>query len=122
MKKVFMMLVMLFTMSAYSYAEDTNTDEVNTIQKYNVNVNMKRLGTYLELSSDQMDGMESVEIELHNDLMFAAIESTDENRNVITKNAIDKHIKHVHYILNGEQYNKYLRVLNVTLHNRGILK
>ena len=122
MKKVILMLVMLFTVGIYSYGEDTNSNEVNNVESYNVNVNMKSLGSYLELSSDQMEGMESVEVELHNDLMFAAVESTSENRNLVTKNAIDKHIKHVHYILNDEQYNKYLRVLNATLTNRGILK
>lgn len=122
MKKYFVMLVMLFTMSVYSYAEDTNTNEVNNVEKYDINVDIKKLGSFLQLTSDQEDGMKTVEVELHNDLLVASVETNDESRAKITKNAIEKHIKHAHYVLNDEQYHKYLRVLNVTLVNRGIVK
>jgi len=113
---------MLFTMSVYSYAEDTNTNEVNNVEKYDINVDIKKLGSFLQLTSDQEDGMKTVEVELHNDLLVASVETNDESRAKITKNAIEKHIKHAHYVLNDEQYHKYLRVLNVTLVNRGIVK
>ena len=122
MKKVILMLVMLFTMSMYSFAEDANANEVNVIEQYDLKVNLRKLGSFLQLSSDQMDGMESVETEFKNDLMFAALECTRDNRNAVTKNAIDKHLKHVHYVLNKEQYRKYLIVLNATIKNRGIGK
>lgn len=121
MKKLFLMLVMVFTMNVCIFADDTNYTETANIEKYDINVNMRRLCTYLDLSVDQMDGMENVEIELHNDLMFAAVETTKEHRAAVTKNAISKHIKHVRYILNDKQYKKYLLVLNVTLVNRGII-
>lgn len=121
MKKYFLMLVMMFTMSINVFADDANAEEVNLIERYDLNVNLRKLGTFLQLSSDQMDGMESVETEFKNDLMFAALECTRDNRNAVTKNAIDKHLKHVHYVLNNEQYKKYVRVLNVTVNNRGWL-
>ena len=122
MKKVILMLVMLFTMSMYSFAEDANANEVNVIEQYDLKVNLRKLGSFLQLSSDQMDGMTTVESEFQNDLMFAAVECTKENRKAVTKNAIDKHLQHVHYVLNKEQYRKYLIVLNATIKNRGIGK
>ena len=122
MKKVILMLVMLFTMSMYSFAEDANANEVNVIEQYDLKVNLRKLGLFLQLSSDQMDGMTTVETEFQNDLMFAAVECTKENRKAVTKNAIDKHLQHVHYVLNKEQYRKYLIVLNATIKNRGIGK
>lgn len=122
MKKVILMLVMMFTMSMYSFAEDANANEVNVIERYDLKVNLRKLGSFLQLSSDQMDGMETVETELQNDLMFVAVECTKDNRNAVAKNAIDKHLKHVHYVLNKEQYRKYLIVLNATIKNRGIGK
>lgn len=122
MKKVLMMLVMIFTMSMYSFAEDANANEVNVIERYGLKVNLKKLGSFLDLSSDQVEGVEVVETEFQNDLMFAAVECTKANRNAVTKNAIDKHIQHMRYVLNNEQMRKYLMVLNVTIKNRGIGK
>jgi len=122
MKKVFLMLVMLFTMSAYSFAEDNNASEVQRIEKYSIKVNTKKLGHYLELSKDQMESIEAIEEAFSNDLMFAAVGCNDLNREAVTKNAIAKNIKHMSYILNREQYIKYLRVLNVTMRNREIVK
>ena len=43
MKKYFLMLVMLFTMSVYSFAEDNNATKIERIERYNVKVNNKKL-------------------------------------------------------------------------------
>lgn len=118
MKKVFLMLVMMFTMSVSMFAEDTNTTE---IEKYEINVNISKLANYLELSSDQIDAVENVTEELTKDLMFAAVECSEKSRKAVTKNAIEKNIKNMRYVLTEEQMKKYLIVLNVTISNRGIL-
>ena len=103
MKKVFLVMVMLFTVSMHSFAEDANANEVNVVERYDLSVNLRKLGSFLQLTSDQMDGVETVETEFQNDLMFAAVECTNGNRNAVAKNAIDKHVKHMRYILNKEQ-------------------
>ena len=120
MKKVFVMLVMLFTMSVYSFAEDNNATEIERIERYDVKVNTKKLANYLQLTSDQYDAVETVTNEFSNDLMFAAVQDGEVSRNAVTKNLIDKNIKHMSYILNKDQYHKYLTVLNDTINNRGI--
>jgi hypothetical protein len=120
MKKYFLMLVMLFTMSVYSFAEDNNATEIERIERYNVKVNTKKLADYLQLSSDQFEAVESVTDEFSNDLMFAAIQDGDATRNAVTKNLIEKNVKYMSYILNKNQMHKYLLVLNATINNRNI--
>jgi len=120
MKKYLIMLVMLFTMSVYSFAEDNNATEIERIERYNVKVNTKKLADYLQLSSDQFEAVESVTDEFSNDLMFAAIQDGDATRNAVTKNLIEKNVKYMSYILNKNQMHKYLLVLNATINNRNI--
>lgn len=120
MKKYFLMLVMLFTMSVYSFAEDNNASEIKRVEKYNIKINTKKLADCLQLSTDQLDAVEVVADELSNDMIFAAVECNNNNRTAVTKNAVNKNIKHMSYILNKEQYRKYLILLNATINNRGI--
>ena len=120
MKKVFLMLVMLFTMSVVTFADDSNANNVEEIEKYDLNVNTRKLAEYLQLTSDQMDAVEVVTSEFEKDLMFVALECANANRSKVTKNVIAKNLKHMSYILNEKQYHKYLAVLNATIINRGI--
>lgn len=122
MKKYFIMLVMLFTMSVNIFAEDNNATEIERIERYSVKVNANKLSKYLDLSSDQMDAVENVTDEFSNDLMFAAVQDSESSRSMITKNLIEKNVKYMSYILNKNQMRKYLTVLNATMNNRGILK
>ena len=120
MKKVFFMLVMMFTMSVSTFAENNNTNEIERIERYDVKVNIKKLADYLELASDQIDAVESITNEFSNDLMFAAVQSGESTRNAVTKNLIEKNVKYMSYILNKNQMHKYLIVLNATMNNRKI--
>ena len=120
MKKVLFMLVMMFTMSVYSFAEDNNATEIERIEKHNIKVNTKKLANYLGLSQDQEEVVEVIEDEFSNDLMFAAVECSKESHNKVMNNLIEKNIKNMGYILNKEQYRKYLTVLNATISNRGL--
>jgi hypothetical protein len=111
---------MLFTMSVYSFAEDNNATEIERIEKHNIKVNTKKLANYLGLSQDQEEVVEVIEDEFSNDLMFAAVECSKESHNKVMNNLIEKNIKNMGYILNKEQYRKYLTVLNATISNRGL--
>jgi hypothetical protein len=107
-------------MSVYSFAEDNNATEIERIERYNVKVNTKKLADYLQLSSDQFEAVETVTNEFSNDLMFAAVQNGETSRKAVTKNLIEKNIKHMSYILNKVQMHKYLTVLNATMNNRNI--
>ena len=121
MKKVFLMLVMMFTMSVYSFAEDNNATEIERVEKYDIKVNTKRLAQFLDLSADQYEAVDAIINEFSSDMMFAGVECNEASRKAVTKNTLNKNIKHMAYILNAEQYSKYLRVLNATINNRGIV-
>ena len=120
MKKVIFMLVMMFTMSVSTFAENNNAAELERIERYDVKVNTVKLANYLELSSDQLEAVESITDELSNDLMFAAVQSGESTRNAVTKNLIEKNVKYMSYVLNKVQMHKYLAVLNATMRNRNI--
>ena len=119
MKKYFIMLVMLFTMNAVMFAEDNNVTEVESVEKYEFNVNTRKLASFLELSEDQMDAVEYVATELSNDMRFAYYENNSDGRKKVVANAVNKNVKHMSYILNDKQYRKYLVVFNATLRNKG---
>ena len=119
MKKYFIMLVMLFTMNAVMFAEDNNVNEAESVEKYDFNVNTRKLASFLELSEDQMDAVEHITTELSNDMQFAFYENGSDARKKVVTNAINKNVKHMSYVLNATQYRKYLVVFNATLRNKG---
>lgn len=122
MKKYFLMMVMLFTVSVYSFAEGNETNEAKRVEQYDIKVNMNKLSSYLNLSKDQEDAVSNIEDNLSKDLMFAAVECSDVSRGKVVVNALNKNMQHMSYVLNKEQYHKYLTVLNMTMINRNILK
>ena len=122
MKKVFLTLVMLFTMGMYSFAENNEATEMESVEKYEFNINKRKLACFLELSSDQMESVEQITEEFERGMMFAFYENKNDSRYKVTDNVIKMNIKHMSYILTKEQYHKYLMVLNATLINKGFIK
>ena len=119
MKKYFIMLVMMLTMSIYSFAEENTATKMTETEKYELKINHRRLACVLDMSSDQMEMSEDVISQLERDMMFASVMNTEESRDAIVTNAVKKNIKYMHYVLNDTQYKKYLMLLNLTLENKG---
>ena len=119
MKKYFIMLVMMLTMSVYSFAEESTATKMAETERYELKINHRRLACVLDMSADQMEMSDYIISELERDMMFAAVMNTEESRNSIVANAVKKNIKNMHYVLNGAQYKKYLMLLNLTLEHRG---
>lgn len=113
-----MTLVALLSLTSV-FADEEKTNAVNYVQAYNMNVNMDKLASYLELSMDQAEAVEDVHKTFCADMMNAATASKDERQNMLNK-AVVKDLKYMHSILDNDQYRKYLTVLNATLNNRGI--
>ena len=114
-----MMLVMLFTMSVYSFARETTASKVENIEKYELKINHRRLASVLDLSKDQIESMDIFISQLEKGMLFAYTMETEESRNKILYNTVNYNVQYVRYILNDEQYKKYLLLLNLTLENRG---
>ena len=119
MKKFFLMMVMMFTMSVYSFAEDNNATKLTNTEKYELKVNHRRLACVLDMSKDQMEMSDEIISELERDMVFASCMNTEDSSEKIVANAVKKNIRYMSYILNDKQYRKYLMLLNLTLEHRG---
>ena len=119
MKKYFIMLAMMLTMSVHSFAEESTATKMAETERYELKINHRRLACTLEMSSDQIEMSEDIISELEKDMMFASVMTTEKSRNAIVKNAVNKNIKNMRYVLNSNQYKKYLMLLNLTLEHRG---
>ena len=52
-------------------------------------------------------------------MLNAAVAPKDDRKAMVNK-AIEKDLKYMHYILDRDQYRKYLLLLNATINNRGL--
>ena len=118
MKKIVLTIVALMSMTM-TFAENESAANLNTVESYNMTVNMRQLAKALNLSNDQVESVAEVHKTFSAEMMFAAQYGKDERTKMMDK-AINKDIAYMNYILNREQFRKYLMLLNVTLVNRGL--
>ena len=102
-----------------TFAENENTKSQNTVAAYDMTVNMRRLGQVLELSKDQIEPFTEIHKTFCNEMLFAAQYGKEERDQLVDK-AVKKHVAYMGYILDKEQYRRYVMLLNVTLTNRGL--
>ena len=119
MKKFFLMMVMMLTMSVYSFAEDNSATNLAKTEKYELKVNHRKLAYALNMSKDQMEMSDEIISELERDMVFASCMDTEDSSEKIVANAVKKNIRFMSYILNNKQYRKYLMLLNLTLEHKG---
>jgi hypothetical protein len=91
----------------------------NSVEAYNMTVNMYKLGQTLELTSDQMEAVAEIHKTFCSEMMFAA-QYGKEDRDQMVDKAIKKDLAYMGYILSKQQYRRYLTLLNITLKNRGL--
>ena len=115
MKKIVLTLVALMSMTM-TFAEN---EGMNTTEAYNMTVNMKMLARTLNLSQDQIESVAEVHKTFSSEMVFAAQYGKEERTKMVDK-AINKDLAYMNYILNKDQYHKYVMLLNVTLANRGL--
>ena len=119
MKKIVLMLVALVSMTTMAFAEGENTKAANEAAAYDMSVNYSKLANALGLSIDQLESVEDVHKTFCIEMMNAANAPKDERKSMVDK-AIEKNLKYMRYILNSNQYSKYLQLLNATMNNRGL--
>jgi hypothetical protein len=117
MKRLFLIVVAVLSMTA-TFAKDEN---VNTVENYDMSVNIRKLGNCLGLTIDQMETVGDVHKTFCAEMMNAATAHADDRQGLVNA-AINKDLKYMHYILNDKQYSKYLALLNATITNRGLNK
>lgn len=118
MKRLFLTMVAVLSMTM-TFAENENAASVNTTEAYDMTVNMKKLAQALSLTKDQVESVAEIHKTFAAEMMFAA-QSKGEERNKMVEKAINKDLAYMDYILEKEQYRKYVMLLNLTLLNRGL--
>lgn len=118
MKKLFLTIVAMLSMTV-AMAENENANSMNNTEAYNIQINVKKLGQTLHLTSDQMETVAELNKTFSAELLFAGQANEGDRKDLVEK-AVKKHIGYMHYILSDSQYHKYLQLLNVTLYNRGL--
>lgn len=100
---------------------NVNFGNVPTMEILSDSLEMNRpIYRYLELNNDQKPMFNDI----HNDL-YRSIKYLNENKELASKD-FKMHLNHDLYmsqlVLTKHQYHRYLRIINVTLQNKGLIK
>ena len=118
MKKMILTVMAVLCMTT-TFAKDENANATSAMSAFDMSVNMKKLSESLNLTADQIESVADVHHTFCGEMMVAA-QASDEDRKELMEKAVKKDLKYMNYILNKEQYRKYLLVLNATFNNRGL--
>lgn len=116
MKKFILTVFMMLTMSVYSFADDVKIADAS---KYEMKINHKRLASFLELTKDQLEWYDEALTKFENNMSFAGTMQNEDSSNRIVSNTLKLNLEEMRYILNKEQYKEYLKLINITLQNKG---
>lgn len=120
MKRLFLMVVAMLSMTM-TFAEENDQQTVVNAEAYKMTVNYKQLSKTLELTKDQVEAVKDVHNEFCSDMEFISMVEQGSKRMMIDS-AIKKDLQYMKFILDKDQYKKYLTLLNLTLYNRGLNK
>ena len=120
MKRLFLIVVAILSMTM-TFAEENDQQTVVNAEAYKMTVNYKQLGKTLELTKDQIEAVKDVHNEFCSDMEFISMVEQGSKKMMIDS-AIKKDLQYMKFILDKDQYKKYLTLLNLTLYNRGLNK
>jgi hypothetical protein len=131
MKKIVMTLAAMLSMtmafagnSSKKGNETQKAPEVtvaNMDQNYDMSLNYNSLASALQLDNYQMEAVQIIHNKFVGEMNEAAQADVAERGDMV-KQAADKELKYMSYILTRDQHRKFTTLLNVTLNNRGLLK
>lgn len=113
-------LVAMLSMTT-AFAEGENTNAVNNVEAYKMDINMDQLSKTLNLGIDQREAVENIHHVFNTEITYAA-KYGNNDRDAMVKRAIDTDVKRMRAVLNNDQMRTYLILLNTTLNNRGLNK
>ncbi|MDY3848782.1 MAG: hypothetical protein SOZ58_10775 [Prevotella sp.] len=119
MKKMIWTVMAVLSMTITTFAKDENANANNAMSAFDMSVKMNKLSQALNLTTDQTESVADVHHTFCGEMMVAA-QANDDDRKELMMKAVNKDLKYMHYILNKDQYRKYLLILNATLNNRGL--
>lgn len=122
MKKfvLFLFFALFSVLSINAHAVDIRTKSININDSIiNIDKNFRPVYRYLELDRDQYEEF----YRIHNDVYQAIIYLEDKKLNGVKyfNNHLKYDLMNSSYILDKKQYHKYLKAINVTLQNKGLM-
>ncbi|MCD8290656.1 MAG: hypothetical protein LUC91_04040 [Prevotella sp.] len=120
MKRLFLIVVAVLSITM-TFAENEELNSVENAKSYDMSVNYDMLADYLELTSEQLEEVKDIHTSFCAD-MLNATEETGEERDSIIKNAVNKDLTNMSYVLDMAQYYMYKQLLNNTFNNRELEK
>lgn len=120
MKKIVLTIVAMLSMTM-AFAGETSTNEAEKLKAYDMTVDYHRLAVCLGLCLDQMSAVKEIHDTFCENMKEVALLPENEQQEMLQK-VLDVDMRYMSYILERDQYRKYLMLINVTLHNRGLLK
>ena len=120
MKKIVLTVVAVMSMTM-AFAAGENDNNTATTNAYKFNVSTYALSRALNLNQDQVDMVEDINNTFAVEMMNASVADGSE-RDVKVKAAVKKDLSYMRYVLTDRQYREYVKLLNVTLNNRGLNK
>ena len=115
MKKIVMTLVAFMTMTM-AFAGNSDAKLFHETDAYDMQVNIRRLGTTLGLTLDQMDVVNYV----HNMFCAEMLDASTDKKAEKVSEAVEKNLTYMSYVLDSKQLAKYTALINNTLANRGL--
>ena len=104
-----------------AFADGEKVTVANKERLYDMSVKPYRLAAFLELDLEQRDAVEMIHGRFCDDMMKVARASEEKQRKMFEK-ALNRDLGYMRYVLDRQQYRKYLQLLNVTLQNRGLIE
>ncbi len=117
MKRLFLTVTAALCL-AVAFAENEGANEASA---YDMQVSQRSLARYLKLTPEQGEAVADIHSEFCIDMMNAR-EGEGGERDFLVKNAVAKDLRLMRAVLSKEQYDDYLKVLNATFRNRGLIK
>lgn len=114
MKRIGITFVAALCLAATTYAAGNQP----TTAKWNGNINVNKLGKYLNLTSAQSEEVSNI-CDYFTEQMGRATNAKKKKEEKL-HNAVYGNLKLMRKTLTNEQYSKYAALMNVTLKNKGI--
>ena len=116
MKKLVLVSAVMLLFSATSFAKG---GEESAVVNYSFDIKVSKLSNYLQLPPAQAGEVSDI-CDYFTERMKEASYSSKKSKKEKVDNAVYSNLKLMKKALTDEQYKKYVKVLNVTLKNKGI--
>lgn len=116
MKRLGLTLVAALAFSVSMFAEGVN--ENNNAQKWNGSINKSKLTQYLNLSYNQHDKVADICDYFEQEMTRANASKVDSKEKI--RKAVYGNLKLMRQTLDDKQYSNYVRLMAMTLRNKGI--